>query len=173
MATNFKQTRRKLYFDVTLNKGQTNAVVCCTQFSNGTPGDRYGGLLDDMPALTGSSPASNKVRAAVQAWFVPQLLFYSSATGLGTSTSPQVQFDVNFCQPTANGANKSVKLLPYLTVGTLAPLNNLSGHEAIYSITNAGAARHFGVRVRRRGSGVASISVCGTLYVARQHSLEV
>ncbi len=45
------------------------------------------------------------------------------------------------------GTAAAFHALPYLTAGTLTPLAQFSGHSAVYSITNAGAPRHFGVRL--------------------------
>lgn len=169
MATNFKAKRKKLYFDIPLNRNATNFVVTCTQFTAGTPGDRYGNLLEALMALSGSTPPPVRTRNAVSAWYVPNLIVVSNATSLGNT--PVM---VEFCQPTARGSGvAALKLLPYLTAGTLTPLNQFSGHEAIYSIT-AGTLRHFAVRVRRRVTSVqGGVSISGTLCVQRQHSLEV
>lgn len=169
MATNFKAKHKKLYFDVTMGTTATSALFVCTQFTNGTPGDRYGNLLIALPALTGSSPASVKAQNAVSAWFQP------NSAGV-TAASP---WGVDFVGPTAGmtrgpqsnqAAVAALHALPYLTVGTLTPLAQFSGHDAIYSIT-AGTTRHIAVRMRRRGTALSTVS--GTLYVQRQHSIEV
>jgi hypothetical protein len=176
MATNFKAKHRKLYFDVTMGGDHLSAAAfVCTQFTNGTKGDRYGNLLDVLPALTGSANNSVKAQSAVSAWFQP------NTAGI-TAAAP---WAVDFVGVTATmqsgplpvvGLGSAVAALhglPYLTAGTFTPLAQFSGHEAIYGTTalSAGAPRHFAVRMRRRGAATCTVS--GTLYVQRQHSIEV
>lgn len=167
MATNLKQTRRKLYFDITFNKVTTNAVVPCTQITAGTTGDRYGGLLQTVEACQGATPSALKAKAAVSAWFQSNLIVLSNATSVARA------FAVDFVSPKAGGINVTATSLPYLTGtagGGITTIAGFAGHEAIYSIT-AGIQRHFACRVRR--SINVAVSVSGTLYVQRQHTIEV
>lgn len=161
MATNQGRKIRKLYFDVAMHTGVTSAAFLCTQFTAGTPGDRYGSLLQAALAATGSTPPGIKQKLAVSAWFQP-----SQVNGAASTISDY--FPVDFV-----GANLTSRL-PYLTVGNAAVATK-AGQEAIYSVTS-GIARDFGVRVRKvRASGTADslVSVNGVLYVQRQHSIEV
>jgi len=166
MATNLKQKRKKLYFDLILNRSQSNAIVPCTQFTNGTvQGDRYGGLMDAYQAVQGGAAPEQKAKLAVSAWFAPNSLLGTVAAGA---------FDVSFVEAVAPTFNSSIHRLPYLTGtanGGITAIASLSGHEAIYSIT-AGIPRHFGVKVHRV-IGAPAATVGGTLYVQRQHSIEV
>jgi hypothetical protein len=168
MATNLKQKRKKLYFDLSLSRAVTNVVVPCTQYTSGTvPGDRYGGLLDAYPAVQGGAQAGEKAKLAVSAWFQPNSFGGTVAAGV---------IDVMFVGPTAAasgiGAIPRLKYLTGTAGGGITAVNALSGHEAIYSIT-AGIARHFAVKVHRNAvSGIAA-TISGTLYVQRQHSIEV
>lgn len=167
MATNLKQTRRKLYFDITFNRATTNVIVPCTQITASSPGDRYGGVLQAVEACQGATPSSVKAKAAVSAWFVPNQVVLSNATASAK------QFAVDFVSPKAGGTNVTATGLPYLTGsagGGVTVVTQFAGHEAIYSIT-AGIARNFSCRVRRAAN--AGVSVSGTLYVQRQHTIEV
>jgi len=170
MATNLKQTRRKLYFDIAFNRAATNVVVPCTQITNGTPGDRYGGLLATLEACQGGTPSAIKAKNAVSAWFQPNFISLSNASNAALGPKP---FAVDFVSPKAAGTNVTATALPYLTGtanGGVTVVAALAGHEAIYSIT-AGTPRNFSCRVRRPGA--SGVSVSGTLYVQRQHSIEV
>lgn len=167
MATNLKQTRRKLYFDITFNRATTNVVVPCTQITAGTLGDRYGGLLATQEACQGATPAAIKAKAAVSAWFVSNLIALSNATASAKLIA------VDFVSAKAGGTNVTATSLPYLTGtagGGVTTIAGLAGHEAIYSIT-VGIQRHFAARVRRAAN--AGVSVSGTLHVQRQHTIEV
>ena len=170
MATNLKQTRRKLYFDLQLNRRVTNALVLCTQFTAGTPGDRYGGLLQAVESCQGATPSAVKARNAVFGVFVPNFQALSNATSV--AAVPRLFF-VDFVSPKANATNATATGLPYLTGsagGGVTVVAGNAGHEAIYSIT-VGTVRHFSARVRRFAS--AGVSVSGTLIVQRQHTIEV
>jgi len=166
MSTNFKAKHKKLYFDVTMGTTWTNAAFPCTQITNGTPGDRYGNLMAALPALTGSASPSVKAQNSVCAWFQP------NSAGV-TAAAP---WAADFIQATATmvrgpqGTLAGVHALRYLTVGNTA-VAQFSGHDAIYSVAGAGAPLHFAVRLRRRGTALCTVS--GTLYVQRQHSIEV
>lgn len=167
MATNLKQTRRKLYFDITFNRATTNVVVPCTQITAGTLGDRYGGLLASQEACQGATPNNTKAKAAVSAWFVP------NSTTLSNATASAKVVSVDFVSAKAGATNVTATALPYLTGsagGGVTTIAGLAGHEAIYSIT-AGIQRHFAVRARRAAN--AGVSVSGTLFVQRQHTIEV
>jgi hypothetical protein len=170
MATNLKQKRKKLYFDLTFNRATTNVITLCTQFTATSPSsERYGGLLDALIAAQGGTAAEQKAKLAVSAWFQPNTQVLSNATAAGTNRD----FTVDFVSPKANAVNVTATPLPYLTGsagGGLTVVALLAGHEAIYSIT-VGQTRHFSVRVRR--TAAAGVSVSGTLYVQRQNTLEV
>lgn len=170
MATNLKQKRKKLYFDLLFNRATTNVVTLCTQFTATSPSaERYGGLLDALIAAQGGTANEQKAKLAVSAWFQPNSQILSNATASGTNRD----FLVDFVSPKANGTNVTATGLPYLTGtagGGVTVVSALAGHEAIYSIT-VGQTRHFSVRVRRAAD--AGVSVSGTLYVQRQNTLEV
>lgn len=170
MAANHGQKAKKLYFDARLGSTTTNQVFLCTQFTVGTPGDRYGTLLDAMEACTGSTLPGIKQRRAVGAWFQA-----SDIAGANATTPLTAMMGVQFVQPTANGTNKTaLTALPYLTVGGASVVGK-AGNEAIYG--TAGSLRHFSVRIQKlRGTGSGgggTVSVGGVLYVQRQHSIEV
>lgn len=164
MAKNQGNTSRRLYFDVQLPGTRHSQTFLCTQFTAGTPGDRYGCLLRALEAATGSTTPQVKRSLAVGAWF--------QATGLaaGSVTTPS-DFAVAFIYPVANGnyATDQTKMA-YLTVGNMPVLDNV-GNEAIYSITS-GLTRHFAVQVSKARE-TAGITAHGVLYVQRPHSLEV
>ena len=171
MASNFGNTSRKLYFDVILPATRNSQSFLCTQYTAGTPGDRYGALLKSVQAVTGSSSPTTKRARAVSAWFQP-----SAVTAQNVTTPINQLFAVAFVNPTLN-ANYSTALagLPYRTVGGAA-VTNKEGNEAIYG--TAGIQRHFSVQVFkvRAASGIGfggTISSHGVLYVQRQHSIEV
>lgn len=146
--------RKKLYFDVTLpaGLGAAGGLIArnfpCTQFrSTGSyTGDIYGGVLDDVPALTTSAPSETKRRNEVSAWFVP-----TSAQALQLTLGA---IAVAFTIPTTVQTITAATLL----VNTAGP----DGSTPIYT-------RHFGVQVRRYGQA----TMTGRLYVQRQHSIEV
>lgn len=167
MASNLGNKARKLYFDANLTATITNQSFLCTQFTAGTPGDRYGSLLTALEACTGSSLSGIKQRRAVSAWFQPARVVAQSAT-----TPLNILMGVRFVQPTSNGTNKAALTgLPYLTVGGAAVAAKI-GQEAIYG--TAGSLRHFAVQVQKlRSLGGGNITVAGVLYVQRQHSIEV
>lgn len=172
MASNQGNTSRRLYFDVIFPATRHSQTFLCTQFTAGTPGDRYGCLLRALEAATGSTPPSAKRAKAVSAWYQP-----SGVTPLSVTTPVNELFSVAFISPTLNG-NYTTELtkLPYLTVGNTAVVNK-EGNEAIYSVT-AGTLRHFGVQVFkvRATSGIGyggTITSHGVLYVQRPHSIEV
>ncbi len=171
MSANQGNRSKKLYFDVYLGGDGdggvlTNQTFLCTQFTAGTPGDRYGCLLQAAENCTGSTPANTKRSRAVSAWFQP------SAISVANTTTPATMLGVQFVQPTSNGTNKAaLTALPYLTVGG-SSVATKAGNEAIYG--TAGSLRHFSVRVRRGvGQAGGNVTVAGVLYVQRQHSIEV
>lgn len=172
MSANQGNTSRRLYFDVVLPATRNSQSFLCTQFTAGTPGDRYGCLLRALEAATGSTPATGKRAKAVAAWYQP-----AGFSAQNVTTPINELFAVAFISPIAN-ANYSTEQtkLPYLTVGNTAVANK-AGNEAIYSVT-AGTYRHFGVQVfkQRAASGIGfggTISSHGVLYVQRPHSIEV
>lgn len=161
---------KKLYFDVAFSGTTSRAFFPCTQVTATTPGDRYGALLDALEALTGGSNPRTKQQRAVSAWFVPA---GSSQAGSAWSAGSGAQVAVDFVQPTLlvlnNVAPTRIQYLnPGGTVNTSKP-----GQDAIYG--TLGILRHFSVRLRRPNAGTTAFgqSLRGTLYVQRQHSLEV
>lgn len=172
MSSNFKTTSRKLYFDAIFPATRHSQTFLCTQFTNGTPGDRYGMLLRALEACTGSSPPMQKRSRAVSAWYQP-----SGFSAQNVTTPINEQFSVAFIAPVANGNYTTEQSkLAYLTVGNTFVANK-TGNEAIYSVTN-GTTRHFAVQVfkNRATSGIGyggTITSHGVLYVARHHSIEV
>lgn len=158
MAANQGNKVKKLYFDVSL--AATNQTFMCTQFTQGTPGDRYGALLPVLEALTGSSPALAKQRSTTKAYFIP--------------TNQYASFNlpyVNFIGPTSNGTGKGfLAYLPFMTAGSVVAAK--AGHEAIYG--TGGASRHFAVFLRSVTATFGEGQVItGVLCVERQHSIEV
>jgi hypothetical protein len=164
MSANQGNTSRRLYFDVDLPATRHSQSFLCTQFTAGTPGDRYGCLLRALEACTGSTVPSIKRSRAVSAWF--------QASGLTASnvTTPS-DFAVAFIAPVANANYTTDQTqLGYLTVGNTAVVTKV-GHEAIYSVTS-GIIRHFAVQVSKARAGTG-VTTHGVLYVQRPHSIEV
>lgn len=171
MSANQGTTAKKLYFDIALTTTRNSQSFLCTQFTAGTPGDRYGRLLRVLEALTASSPSNKKAEREVSAWYQP-----AAFTALNVTTPINEQFATSFIGPVANGNYATQQTqLPYLTVGGGAVAAK-AGHSAVFGTT--GILRHFGVQVFkvRAASGIGfggTISSHGVLYVARQHSIEV
>lgn len=168
--------RKKLYFDVSFQTGPSGTTMMaspqklvfpCTQFrANYTGGDRYGALLDDLPALTGGSDRNAKRRNEVAAWFQP----YSGYANTGDSPTSNAtnigQVRLDFVQATTNATGASP--LPYLTAGG-TQITNKYGMTPVFT-------RHFGVRVQRFGlvGPLGDVfTTHGILYVHRQHSIEI
>jgi hypothetical protein len=164
MATNQGRQAKKLYFDVLLTATRSSQSFLCTQFTAGTPGDRYGSLLKALEACTASTPAGVRQQRAVGAWFAAS--FY----GPQNTTTAQPRVTTTFVQPTANGNNLSLTSLPYVTSG--GTVANKIGQTATDSVTS-GVLRHFGVQVSKTNLPGGTVSVRGVLYVQRQHSIEV
>jgi hypothetical protein len=175
----FERNRKKLYFDVAFGGTRSCLYFPATPFRSSTTfGDRFGGLLNAMESLTGNAPNSLKAQSEVMVTFVPA---HGAFTGVAYSAHGVA---IDFVQPTfgaqavagspgggvPNDAN--VTRLSYLTTTGAKDLTKV-GMSAIYG--TLGTARHFSVRVRRpnAGAGAASVSLYGTLYVQRQHSIEV
>lgn len=171
-----ERTRRKLYFDVVWPSGASATKSAlyfpCTAFrSSASFGDRFNGLLAAMESLTGSAPNQAKAASEVTAFFVPQ---HGPFAGTGFSSYPG-SLAVDFVQPTFSVANNAnVTRLSYLTSTGAKDLTKV-GMTAVYG--TLGTQRHFSVRLRRpnagAGAAAANVSLYGTLYVQRQHSVEV
>lgn len=163
MSTTHPNTsRKKLYFDFALAAGATRAIFPCTQFRAGlTINERFNGCMTPLMALTGSSTPEAKVEAEVTAWVVSQ------HGGPGSATVDGNRLFVDLIGATASTYTGAIFRLPYLTVG--GSISTKAGQSAVFG--TAGIPRHFAVRVRRP-SGTAN-TVFGTVYVQRQHSLEV
>lgn len=161
--------RKKLYFFVNLDEASaangtptdppdyTTALCRCTQGRrNGVPstyaGDAYGGVLEDLPALTVGSPGFRKAQREVTAWFERH------SSGLSPTVS---NVFVDFVNWTTN-------------TGGAAPLAIAYGQQQLYAVGPQGSSavytRDFAVRVMRR---FGTPTVRGVLYVERQHVIEV
>jgi hypothetical protein len=162
----FTQFAKKLYFNITWAAGSTlsTKVVPCTPFrASVTIGDRYGALLEALPALTGNSPNTMKERNGVSAWFVPR------SGGAAAVTSAGGPVYVDFVGATLGQTiNNNTALLPYLSLDGTS-VNRNRGTDTIYG--TLGQKRDFAVRLRRPTTTTASFS--GVLYVCRNHSIEV
>jgi hypothetical protein len=179
--------RKKLYFDVAFGGGTGTlpvagvsvpaTVAClyfpCTQFTASYPGDRFGAVLDALEALTGNAPNGIKAQREVEVWFSMSNL----GAGLLTLTNPSATTTeivaVDLVQPTSFVANHAnvTRLRSLNAAGTT--LFARAGTSAIYG--TLGGLRHFSARVRKtNNAGVAlGTSLRGTLYVARQHGIEI
>jgi hypothetical protein len=145
------QKRKKLYFTVDL-RAVTRAVFPCT-VGPGTSavvytGDKYGAVLDKLTALTTGSSNQAKRANSVSAFFEKAV-----AGNAATATAGQVFLQYCNWTRTASGATA---LIPAESAATP------DGATPIYT-------SDFGVLVRRSGT----LSFRGTLYVQRQHSIEV
>jgi hypothetical protein len=166
MATTTPQIRKKLYFDFNIGGTATRAIFACTQFRAGmTMGERYNGALQALEALTGSSPSGLKAQRAVSAYAVPANNPTTAITSVGGVLY------VDFIGPTIGNGTGGITRIAYQTVG--GTLFQKAGQDAIYG--TVGGLRHFAVRVRRSGltSGAVNQTIRGTVYVSRQHSIEV
>lgn len=176
----FERFRKKLYFDVAFGGTRSCLYFPVTPFrSSPTFGDRFGGLLPALESLTGNAPNSVKAGNEVIAAFIPA---HGAFVGVGFTDAAVA---IDFVQPTFGSAavagfpggavpgnNANVTRLSYLTTTGAKDLTRV-GMTAIYG--TLGTPRHFSVRVRRANAnaGAASASLYGTLYVQRQHSIEV
>lgn len=163
----FTQFAKKLYFNITWASGVTlsTKIVPCTPFRPSvTIGDRYGALLEALPALTGNSPNTMKERNGVSAWFVPR----SGGVAAVTSGGGPVYVDFVGATLAQTGLNYNTQLLPYLSQDGSSVARN-RGADTIYG--TLGQKRDFAVRLRRPGTSTVSYS--GVLYVCRNHSIEV
>lgn len=166
MATTTPRIRKKLYFDFNIGGTATRAIFPVTQFRAGmTMGERYGGALQALEALTGSSDPALKAQRAVAAWAVLANDPTNPITGTGAALY------VDFIGPTIGNGTGAITRIAFQTVG--GTLFQKAGQDAIYG--TVGGLRHFAVRVRHSGvsGGGISQTLRGTLYVARQHSVEV
>lgn len=169
----YERQAKKLYFNLTWSSGATsNAGAAVTKFIPCTPfrpsatfGDRYGSLLEALPALTGNSPNMLKRAGAVEAWFVVN---DNNVMGRTTVTAGVA---LDFVAPTffVAGNTDAIPLLPYLSLDGSTVVRN-RGKDTIYG--TLGQARHFSIRARRLVAP-STATLSGTLYVARQHSIEV
>lgn len=152
--------RKKLYFDLsyTFTVSQRVSTVTAFQITQNASGpfDRYGGLLSQLPVITGGSPADIKRQNAVSAWFAE-----TSGTKILDNTSCiQTTAAVRFVR--SDGTTP----ITYLTAGggTVAAK---AGTDAVYSQNP-----FVQVRLYRESVGV-TMSGAGVLYVQKQHSIEV
>lgn len=164
--------RKKLYFDVSL-VAVTKQTFPCTQFRNSYSGDRYGGVLDDLPPITSTGltgQLGQRKRAAdVRAWFQP------------TTGANNVGRTYNFTGPDTGTVNITilaervfVQFMGATTTTSISGGGTAALTPAVGAIP-AGATpigtRHFAVRVSRQGTNSATVR--GILHVERQHSFEV
>lgn len=168
MATTNPLKRKKLYFDFNIGPTATRAIFPCTAFRSGvTCGDRFGAVLDGLEALTGSSTAQAKRQREVMA--------YAVAVGNGTSAALATvaaagALFVDFIGATIGNGTGGISRLPFLTVGSTTPIFQKAGHSAVFG--TSGIIRDFAVRVRRPAA-TTGVTIHGTIYVQRQHSIEV
>jgi hypothetical protein len=169
----YERQAKKLYFNLTWASGATTNAggavtkfIPCTPFrSSVTIGDRYGSLLEPLAAVTGNSSNLLKRAGAVEAWFV---VSDNNVMGRTTVTTAVA---IDFVAPTlgVTGNTDAVPLLPYLSVDGTSVVRN-RGKDTIYG--TLGQPRHFSIRARRLVAP-STATLSGTLYVARQHSIEV
>lgn len=150
---------KKLYFDITVPTGDVGVYVRCTQVTAGfTSQERYGRLLEDYAAADGSTPKTIRAQREVSAWFQP------------FSTDADSDFD-----RVITAANWIIQFMGS-TTNALTVENVVFYNGATIDTTRAGfspvATRHFGVRVKRSGATTGN-AARGTLFVQRQHTMEV
>lgn len=148
--------RKKLYFDFNMGIGATRVIFPCTQAVQSAAGDRYGGLLDALEACTLSTPSEVKRRNEVAAWA-------SAVTGLSGGA-----LMVDFIGWTSGNGTGPIVKLPFPGVN-LTTTDSKAGQSAVFG--TGGIARHFSVRIRRLVT--FTVTTRGTVYVQRQHSIEV
>jgi hypothetical protein len=147
------QKGRKLYFDISLRLTQRRQSVAVTPFRAGLNGDRFGALMQPVQACpaTSNAPQERAQQSECVAWFKPN----------GTSPTA-VAINVFFVGPTVGSG--VVTLLP--SYGGIA-----AGDSAVFG--TIGTTRHFSVTVEKGFAGALTAAVNGTVYVQRQHSIEV
>ena len=176
--------RKKLYFLANFNAATSGLLAAdgrvfpCTAFRGSIPaggtvtksyqGDLYGGVLQDLPPLTNGSPIEKKRRNDVSAWV--RNISSDDAAALATGVQ---RFVVDFVNATTDAAVATIlqtsSMLGFAPTDAVGPTGTavVIGVDGVTPVLT----RHFGVRVRRKGSSAATGKVM--LYVQRQHSIEV
>lgn len=151
--------KKKLVFDISGNSGTTpagvgpalngGAAVVCTQETTGTLGDRYDSLLQQFSPLTIGAPAQARQLRQVMAVFVPKHI--------------------------AAGINPTIKIRFVDETGTAVPGSNVANAVSqtgpILTATDPTFTKR--IRIFINALATAAASIRGTLYVQRQHSIEV
>lgn len=170
--------RKKLYFDCSLPAGVTRRIFPVTLGrASFNTGDMYGGLLDNgVPKVTTASPVDAKRRNMVHAWFEPQTFL-----NVGVTTVARVNTGVlvDFVVWTCAGKGITAAGIGFTGAsGTQLPGGASSGTNPAILTGSAASAlltKNFAVRVRKLTDDSLGVhmTVRGTLYVERQHSIEV
>jgi hypothetical protein len=151
---------KKLYFSVTLSRGGAStifgsgAVFPCTNF-RATPiysGDNNRAVLEDFAPIAATDPPSMRSPRDVSAWFQLNRL----AT-VGTGATPPTGFLVDFVTATT----------------AVAGITVIGGFGSVPAGMSTLGVNHFAVRVRPVKLTTGNFTALGTLYVQRQHSIEV
>lgn len=153
----------KLYIDVGDDIEMTVTVSACkyqafnvTQLTVGTsPADRYGRFLQDRPGVASSQPGFKLAANAVSAWFQQTPLI-----GEGGATCPDfggMFIGVDFVRNSLTVTSSFLAALPSIDPAT---------------------TRHFRVRLQAfaislNAAATHLFDVVGTVFVQRQHSIEV
>ena len=140
--------RKKLYFDVDLTTA-TKAIFPCTESRAGYSGDRYGGVLDDLPTLATADDDAKKRQNEVFTDFIP----LTSDAATSTARNPLVSIGFN-------------AWTTGVATGFFNPTPSINGGQKGQS---AVTRRHFAVHLAKGGAA----TLRGTLIVQRQHSIEV
>jgi hypothetical protein len=169
--------KKKLYFDFQFTRTGTSKFCPCT-FTNGFAvatsliiRERYGQLLDALPAATLGTSPQIKERNEVCAWF-------NLATAL---TSPMERFVIDFVdrrcvQPlfSINPANDGVRDNPIYTKNFAVAVRLAYAHTSGLRGYTVGSGPVHAVNVALHTAAVRGpVDYRGTLYVQRQHSIEV
>lgn len=153
----FNGFRRKLYFDVSLGIGIVSQTFACTLSPTRAAfatGDRFGSLLAAYQPATASTPAQILRQNNVSAWFQP----VTGQQGVGTASGSLIEvFFINWTAAVSNTTQGCSQGALGSTIAGSSPL----------------ALQEFSAKVRRAGAAGNSLTCQGTLFVQRQHSIEV
>jgi hypothetical protein len=145
---------RKLYFDYSFTGAATSQEIKLTPEYATTPGDRFGALLESLPALLGTSQPKSLRQNEITAIAVP------SAQSADTSILLQFNGGVN------DGSFENNPAPFYANSGTgTTQVAGKAGQSAVF-VRNP---RVLLTAMTTGGSGTFR----GTLIVQRQHSIEV
>jgi len=163
--------RKKLYFDYDLRVGTSQVFACMNPTGGpvngvnaerlGYTGDSYRGVFEAMSSTFTTDPPQLRLRRAVTAWCAPYRGEGVATPGGPTYRLPLLEF-VN-CTTTVGGA----VALPG-QAGDVATHNISVGSDGTVVFTS-----RFGIKLIRNVVTGNTVGFQGTLYVQRQHDIEI